>query len=52
MAGRRDAAFEWIERSYAHKESDVFMIRRDPLLRNLERDTRCAALLRRMNLAD
>jgi hypothetical protein len=52
MAGRRDAAFEWIERSCAHQESAVFLIRHDPLLRNLERDPRYTALLRRMNRPD
>jgi predicted Zn-dependent protease len=49
--GEIDAAFTWLERAYRQKDVELFWIKNDPLLRNLETDPRYKAFLRRMNLA-
>jgi hypothetical protein len=43
-------AFQWLERAYAQKESDLQYIKGDLPLKNLEGDPRYKAFLRRMNL--
>jgi hypothetical protein len=48
--GERDPAFQWLERAYAQKESDLQYIKGHPALRNLEADPRYKPLLRKMNL--
>jgi TolB-like protein/DNA-binding winged helix-turn-helix (wHTH) protein/Tfp pilus assembly protein PilF len=50
IRGDRDQAFQWLERAYAQKESDLQYIKGDLPLKNLEGDPRYKALLRRMNL--
>jgi tetratricopeptide (TPR) repeat protein len=50
--GHKDRAFDWLNRAYDEKDSTLYWIRGDPLLRNLERDPRYTAFLRKMNLPE
>jgi TolB-like protein/DNA-binding winged helix-turn-helix (wHTH) protein/predicted Zn-dependent protease len=52
MRGNRDLAFQWLERAYAQKESDLQYIKGDLPLKNLEGDPRYKAFLRKMNLPE
>ena len=47
-----DAAFEWLERAYAQKDEDLYLIKGNPLFGNVARDPRYAAFLRKMNLPE
>jgi tetratricopeptide (TPR) repeat protein len=47
-----DAAFEWLDRAYAQKDEDLYLIKGNPLFRNVARDPRYKAFLRKMNLPD
>ncbi|MHB8476890.1 MAG: TIR domain-containing protein [Steroidobacteraceae bacterium] len=48
--GNVDQAFAWLDRAVALRDPGIQWLRGDPLLRNLIRDPRYAALLRRLNL--
>ena len=48
--GETDQAFEWLERAYTGHDSGLTLIKGDPLLKNLERDPRYAAFLKKMRL--
>ena len=50
IRGDRDQAFQWLERAYAQKESDLQYIKGDLPLKNLEGDPRYKAFLLKMNL--
>jgi tetratricopeptide (TPR) repeat protein len=50
--GELDQAMEWLERAYAQHDEDLFFIKGDPLLKNLEKDPRYKAFLRKMNLPE
>jgi tetratricopeptide (TPR) repeat protein len=50
--GERDRAFEWLDRAYDTRDQDLYYIKGDPLLRNLESDPRYKAFLRKMNLPE
>jgi TolB-like protein len=50
--GERDQAMKWLERAYAGKDEDLYFIKGDPLMRNLEGDPRYKAFLRKMNLPE
>jgi tetratricopeptide (TPR) repeat protein len=47
-----DAAFEWLERAYAQRDSGVAWTKIDPFLRPLHADPRWEMFLRKMRLAD
>jgi adenylate cyclase len=47
-----DAAFEWLDRAYAQKDEDLYLIKGNPLFRNIARDSRYAAFLRKMKLPE
>jgi TolB-like protein len=47
-----DAAFEWLDRAYAQKDEDLYIIKGNPLYRNVARDPRYAAFLRKMKLPE
>jgi tetratricopeptide (TPR) repeat protein len=47
-----DATFKWLERAYAQKDEDLYLIKGNPLHRNVARDPRYTALLRMMNLPE
>jgi Tfp pilus assembly protein PilF len=50
MRNEPDATFTWLDRAYAQKDEDLYVIKGNPLLRNAARDPRFAAFLRKMNL--
>jgi hypothetical protein len=47
-----DKAIDWLERAYAQRDSSMYTIKGDPLLRSIENDSRYKAILRRMNLPE
>ena len=50
--GQADKAFEWLQRTYVQREDQVYTFKTDPLLNNLHRDPRFAAMLKKMGLED
>jgi hypothetical protein len=48
--GETDRAFEWLERAYTERDAGLTEMKTDPLLTNLKRDPRYAALLKKMGL--
>jgi TolB-like protein/Tfp pilus assembly protein PilF len=50
--GERDTAFEWLNRAYEARDEDLYYVRGDPLLKNLEGDLRYKPFLRKMNLTE
>jgi TolB-like protein len=50
--GESDRAFEWLTRAYDARDEDLYLIKGDPLLRNLKGDRRYGMFLRKMNLAE
>jgi TolB-like protein/Flp pilus assembly protein TadD len=50
--GEADRAFEWLEKAYRQRDGGLVQIIGDPLLANIVKDPRYAALLRRLKLAD
>jgi adenylate cyclase len=50
--GRKDQAFEWLDKAYAQKDNNLYYIKGDPLLRNLEADPRYKTFLHKMNLSE
>jgi TolB-like protein/tetratricopeptide (TPR) repeat protein len=48
--GNLDQAFDWLDRAVQFHDPGIQWLRGDPLLRNLTKDPRYAALLRRVNL--
>jgi Tfp pilus assembly protein PilF len=48
--GEIDNAFEWLERAYKQRDAGLAEMKGDPLLRNLERDPRYKAFLKKLNL--
>ena len=47
-----NAAFEWLDRADAQKDEDLYIIKGNPLYRNVVRDPRYAAFLRKMKLPE
>ena len=50
--GKKDQSFNWLERAYAQKDASLYYIKGDPLLKNLEGDSRYKAFLRKLNLPE
>jgi adenylate cyclase len=50
--GEKDIALSWLDRAYAQKDIFLWLIKGDPLLRNLDGDPRYRAFLRTMNLPE
>jgi eukaryotic-like serine/threonine-protein kinase len=48
--GETDKAFEWLERAYKQRDAGLLEMKGDPLLRNIEKDARYTAFLKKMNL--
>ena len=48
--GDNDNAIRWLNRAYEQKDEDLYFILGDPLLHNLETDSRYQEFLHRMNL--
>jgi TolB-like protein/DNA-binding winged helix-turn-helix (wHTH) protein len=47
-----DDAFAWLDRAYRQKDVELYWVKGDPLLKNLEADPRFNAFLRRMKLLE
>ena len=45
--GERDSAFAWLDRAYQQHNPDLYYIRGDPLIKNLEGDPRYKAFLKK-----
>jgi TolB-like protein/Flp pilus assembly protein TadD len=50
--GQTDEAFQWLDRAYAQKDIELYYVKGDPLLKNLEGDPRYKVFLRKMNLPE
>jgi TolB-like protein/Tfp pilus assembly protein PilF len=50
--GEKEQAFAWLDKAYDMHGEDLYFIKGDPLLKNLEGDPRYTALLRKMNLPE
>ena len=48
--GETDKAFEWLERAYKQRDGGLTEMKGDPLLRNIEKDPRYTAFLKKMKL--
>jgi tetratricopeptide (TPR) repeat protein len=48
--GEKDIALSWLDRAYAQKDIFLWLIKGDPLFRNIDGDPRFKAFLRKMNL--
>jgi TolB-like protein len=49
---QRDQAMDWLERAYQTHDTGLISMLRDPMLKNLNRDPRFHALLRKMKLQE
>jgi adenylate cyclase len=52
IRGQTDEAFKWLDKAYTTKDTNLWLLKGDPLLKNLEEDPRYKALLRKMKLLD
>jgi TolB-like protein len=50
--GEKDKAFEWLNRALSDRDGDLYIIKGDPLFKNLEGDPRFKSFLRKMNLPE
>ena len=47
-----DQAFVWLDRAYIQKDAELYWVKGDPLLKNLENDPRYKVFLRKMKLPE
>jgi TolB-like protein/Tfp pilus assembly protein PilF len=50
--GESDEAIAWLNRAYKQKDPELYLIKGDPLLKGLERDSRYKAFMRNMKLPE
>ncbi len=50
--GEKDHAFQWLDKAYEARDEDLYVIKDDPLFKNLEGDPRYKAFLHKMNLPE
>jgi serine/threonine protein kinase/Tfp pilus assembly protein PilF len=50
--GENDKAFEWLDRAFQQRSSDLWGLKNDTTLASLRRDARFTAMLRKMNLPE
>jgi len=50
--GEKDHALEWLDRAFEYRDEDLYFIKSDPLVKNLEGDPSYKAFLRKMNFPD
>ena len=48
--GEKDKAFDWLERAYNQRDGGLVAIKGDPLLHNIEKNSRCKAFIEKMKL--
>jgi hypothetical protein len=46
----KDKAFEWLERAYNQHDSGLTLLKGDPFLYNIRKDSRYAAFMKKMKL--
>ena len=49
--GEKEEAFAWLETAYNKKDSWLYWVKNDPLLKNLNGDPRYTSFLKKMNLS-
>ena len=47
-----DKALQWLDRAFEHRDEDLYFIKGDPLLKNIDADPRSMPFLRMINLPD
>jgi TolB-like protein len=52
LRGDRDEAFKWLNRAYDNRQTLLYVVRQDPLLRNLRDDPRFNEFVRKMKLPE
>jgi TolB-like protein/Tfp pilus assembly protein PilF len=50
--GQVDEAMHWLERAYDQRDTGLYAVKGDPLLKNIEGDPRYKAVLKKMNLPE
>ena len=50
--GEKDRAFEWLDKAFKMRDEDLYVIKDDPLFRNIDGDPRYKAFLKKMNLPE
>jgi TolB-like protein len=50
--GELDHAFKWLDRAYSQRDAELYWIKGDPLLKNLEGDPRYKEFLRKLKLPE
>jgi TolB-like protein len=50
--GERDEALKWLDRAYAQRDPNLFFVKWNPFLKNLEADSRFKAFLTKINLPE
>jgi hypothetical protein len=50
--GQLEQAFAWLDRAYRQKDNTLYVIKGDPLLKNLRTEDRYQAFLRKMNFPE
>ena len=48
--GEKNKAIEWLEKAFERKDTYMVYVKSDPLLKNLQNDSRYISILKRMNL--
>ena len=48
--GEKNVAFAWLETAYNKKDSWLYWLKGDPLLKNIKDDTRYKTFMKKMNL--
>jgi tetratricopeptide (TPR) repeat protein len=52
FCGQSDEAMHWLERAYVQKDASLFSVKFEPALKNLDKDPRYKAFLKKMNLPE
>ncbi len=52
LRGEKDEAFKWLNRAYDNRETLLYVVQQDPLLRNLRDDPRFTEFVRKLKLPD
>jgi TolB-like protein/DNA-binding winged helix-turn-helix (wHTH) protein len=50
--GERERAFEWLERAYAQKDAELYIVKGEPLLQPIASDPRYSTFLQKMKLQE
>ena len=50
--GEREQAMKWLEKAFAVKDGDLYFLKHEPLMKNLEGDPRYVAFLAKLNMPE